>query len=169
MTSFLVIALIFCTFSLTKSENVLCSTCVTNLQKCLKDHNDPASFITGKNTNLCDCCNDYTNCIGDIKCDMVPSACISIDCSNKAYIGWIVISIVIIVILVLIVVLYFFNRHKTVHSDNFVDNANRENVLNLKFKDIQMYQRLAEVVLSSSSSSESDDESETPKSIQIGK
>ncbi|KAL7720103.1 Uncharacterized protein QTN25_002627 [Entamoeba marina] len=169
MTYSLVIVMIFFTFLHVQSENVLCSSCATNLKQCLMGHNDPASFITGKNTDVCDCCNDYTDCVDSVTCDMIPSVCISIDCSNKAYIGWIAICVMILVILVVIVTLYTFNRPKDIDFEIFVDNPNREHFLDLKLKDIKMYQRLAEVVLSSSSTSESDDETDSHKPIVLVK
>ena len=135
-----------------------CAECLEALRTCVSTPNDAGNFVTGRTTTTCACCAAYDACVGAAECETAPTVCLRAQCTSWAYIGYIVVVVAAVAVLVVVgafFVCYLLRRKKAVGLE---DNNARQKVLDMKLRDIQMYQRLAEIVLRSSTSSSSSDE-----------
>ncbi|ELP94963.1 hypothetical protein EIN_251070 [Entamoeba invadens IP1] len=159
-----------------KTNEIQCSTCQTELKKCLADSSTPGQFVGGKSIHkTCQCCDLYKKCITGIECDLSPSICYNTSCSQIDFVGWIAICVAIVVILFVILAIYLFYRFRPKKVEeplkstemspaSSVSQQSAQQIKHKEVKDIQVnYQRLAKV-LSSSTTSTSESEEEPAQS-----
>ena len=143
-----------------------CSSCLETLQNCLEKVTSAKDFITGKKSEgTCQCCSKYNECIGELQCELIPSACFSLDCTNREYIGWIAIGLVILIVLAVLSVFYCYYQFKDTKTQQY-DSFQNQKILDMKVADVKMFRQLDEANSSTTSSSSSSEDNDNTSSSQ---